>query len=527
MAKIVEFNEEARKKLQNGINLVADIVKVTLGPKGRNVMLELPYGAPLITNDGVSIAKEIELKDKFENMGAQLIKEVASKSNDIAGDGTTTATVLAQSIIKYGMEYIENGINPIILKREIEECVKEVITKLYNVSKEISSRDEIEQVGTISSADKNIGCLIAEAIEQVGEDGIVTVEEASSFETTLEVVKGLQFERGYISPYMVTNSDKMEAVLDKPYILITDKKISIMKELLPILEKVVQTSRPLLIIAEDIDGDALATIILNKMRGTLNVYAVKAPSFGERRKELLEDIAILTNGEVVSIDKGMKIEDIDLESLGEAQKIKINKDETVIIDGYSEKDRLDKRVIELKERLKVITSEYDIEKLQERIAKLSGGVAIIKVGALTEVELKEKKMRIEDALNATKAGIEEGILPGGGIALYNISKEIDGNTTGEKIIKEALKEPIKMIIENAGYDVDKVLNQLDKLENGVGFDALTGKFVDMLENGIVDPTKVTRSALQNASSIASLILTTEVLIATMEEERENKEDIIN
>ncbi|WP_297487489.1 chaperonin GroEL, partial [uncultured Cetobacterium sp.] len=523
MAKIIKFNSEARKKLEDGINILADAVKITLGPRGRNVVLEKAYGAPLITNDGVSIAKEIELEDPFENMGAQLIKEVATKANDVAGDGTTTATVLAQSIVKEGLKMVSAGANPIFLKKGIEKATKRAIELLVEKSKKVQSNSEIAQVASISAGDDEIGALIAEAMSKVGDTGVITVEEARSLETTLEVVEGMEFEKGYLSPYMVTDSERMEALLDSPYILITDKRISSMKELLPLLEKTVQTSKPLLIIAEDLDGEALATLVLNKIRGTLNIIGVKAPSFGDRRKDILEDIAILTGGQVISEEKGMKIESTELFQLGRAKKIKVTKDSTVIIDGVSEETLLKNRISQIKNQIKESTSEYDIEKLQDRLAKLSGGVAIIKVGAATEVEMKEKKLRIEDALNATRAAVEEGVIPGGGVTLAEIAHSMEyfilegEEGIGANIVKNALTSPLKQIAINAGLDGGVVVEKVKHLPEGFGLNAATEEYVNMIENGILDPTKVTRSALQNASSVSALILTTEVIIANKKE----------
>jgi len=523
MAKIIKFNADARKKLENGVNILADAVKITLGPRGRNVVLEKAYGAPLITNDGVSIAKEIELDDPFENMGAQLIKEVATKSNDVAGDGTTTATILAQAIVKEGLKMVSAGANPIFLKKGIEKATKIAVELLLKKSKKVQSNSEISQVASISAGDTEIGNLIAKAMEKVGESGVISVEEARSLDTTLEVVEGMEFEKGYLSPYMVTNSERMEAILENPYILITDKKISTMKELLPLLEKTVQMSKPLLIIAEDLDGEALATLVLNKIRGTLNVIGVKAPAFGDRRKAMLEDIAVLTGGQVISDEKGMKIEDADLSQLGNAKKIKVTKDSTVIIDGFSNQDILNSRITQIKNQISTTDSDYDKEKLQERLAKLSGGVAIIKVGAATEVEMKEKKLRIEDALNATRAAIEEGVVPGGGVALNEIANEMNNFTLegeegiGANILKKSLSSPLKQIAINAGLDGGVIVEKIKNLPDGFGLNAATEEYVHMIENGIIDPTKVTRSALQNATSIAALILTTEVIIANKKE----------
>ncbi|MGL4425467.1 MAG: chaperonin GroEL [Cetobacterium sp.] len=523
MAKLLKFNADARKKLENGVNILADAVKITLGPRGRNVVLEKAYGPPLITNDGVSIAKEIELEDPFENMGAQLIKEVASKANDVAGDGTTTATILAQAIVNEGLKMVSAGANPIFVKKGIEKAAKRAVELLLKKSKKVQSNSEILQVASISAGDNEIGVLIAKAMEKVGETGVISVEEAKSLETSLDIVEGMEFEKGYLSPYMVTNSERMEAILDNPYILITDKKISTMKELLPLLEKTVKTSKPLLIIADDLDGEALATLVLNKIRGTLNVIGVKAPGFGDRRKAILKDIAALTGGIVISDELGMKIEDADLTNLGKAKKIKVTKDSTVIIDGLSDINELESRISRIKNELSLTESEYDKEKLQERLAKLSGGVAIIKVGAATEVEMKEKKLRIEDALNATRAAIEEGVVPGGGVALTEIASEmkdfiLDGEEgIGAQILIKSLFTPLKQIAINAGLDGGVVVEKVKNLDNGFGLDAASEKYVHMINSGIIDPTKVTRSALQNATSIASLILTTEVIIANQKQ----------
>ncbi|MEG1086616.1 MAG: chaperonin GroEL [Cetobacterium sp.] len=527
MAKIIKFNEDARKKLELGVNILADAVKVTLGPKGRNVVLEKAYGSPLITNDGVSIAKEIELEDPFENMGAQLVKEVATKANDVAGDGTTTATVLAQAMVKEGLKMVSAGANPMFIKKGIEKATKEAVRHLKEISKKIQSNEEISQVASISAGDEEIGKLIAEAMEKVGETGVITVEEAKSLETTLEIVEGMQFDKGYLSPYMVTDSERMEALLDNPFILITDKKIGSMKELLPILEQVVQTSKPLLIITEDLEGDALATLVVNKLRGTLNVTAVKAPAFGDRRKAMLEDIAILTGGEVISEEKGMSLENATIADLGRANNVKVTKDSTIIVDGHSIDDVLKNRISQIKTQIEETTSEYDKEKLQERLAKLSGGVAVVKVGAATETEMKEKKLRIEDALNATKAAVEEGIVPGGGVALIEILEAMkdftlkDEEGIGVEIVKRALSAPLRQIAINAGLDGGVVVEKVKTLAPGFGLNAATEEYVNMLEAGIIDPSKVTRSAIQNAASVSALILTTEVIIANKKEEKSN------
>lgn len=526
MAKILKFDEEARKKLEIGVNTLADAVKVTLGPRGRNVVLEKSYGSPLITNDGVSIAKEIELEDPFENMGAQLIKEVATKANDVAGDGTTTATILAQAIVKEGLKMVSAGANPMFIKKGIEKATKEVINHLKSRAKKIESNEEIAQVASISAGDEEIGKLIAQAMEKVGETGVITVEEAKSLETTLEVVEGMQFDKGYVSPYMVTDSERMVAELDNPFILITDKKISNMKDILPILEQTVQSSRPMLIIADELEGEALTTLVINKLRGTLNVVAVKAPAFGDRRKAMLEDIAILTGGEVISEEKGMKLEECVIPQLGTAKKVKVTKDATIIVDGMGESEIIRARVNAIKNQMADTTSDYDREKLQERLAKLSGGVAVIKVGAATETEMKDKKLRIEDALNATRAGVEEGIVSGGGTILVEIAKDMDNfklegeEGIGVEIVKKALTAPLKQIAENAGVDGAVVLEKVKDMPEGYGFNAASEKYVNMLEEGILDPVKVTRSAIQNAASVSALILTTEVLVASKKEPKQ-------
>lgn len=528
MAKILKFNEEAREKLENGVNILADAVKVTLGPRGRNVVIEKSYGLPLITNDGVSIAKEIELEDQFENMGAQLIKEVATKANDVAGDGTTTATILAQAIVQAGLRAVKSGANPIFLKKGIERATREVVALLEKRSKKIESNEEIAQVAAISAGDEEIGRLIASAMARVGENGVITVDEGKTLETTLDIVEGMEFDRGFMSGYMASNPEKMESILENPFILITDRKINSMKEILPILEQVVKTGAPLLIIAEDLEAETLAALVVNKLRGTLNVVAVKAPSFGERRRALLEDMAILTGGELISLEKGMKIEDTLLNQLGRARQVKVTKESTVIVDGAAIKDIVEARIAQLKTIIEKTTSEYDIEKLQERIAKLSGGVALIKVGAATETEMREKKLRIEDALNATKAAVEEGIIPGGGVTLVKIAEELkDVKLQGEigigfEILKEVLYTPLKQIAENCGIDGSEVIEKMATLPEGYGFDAASETYVNMIETGIIDPAKVTRSAIQNAASVAALILTTEVLIITKKESEKDK-----
>lgn len=524
MAKVIKFNEDARKALEVGVDTLADAVKITLGPKGRNVVLDKGYGIPTITNDGVTIAKEIELKDPIENLGAQIVKEVATKSNDVAGDGTTTATVLAQALIKEGLKMVASGANPVFIRKGMEKASKKVIEELVKRAKKIESNEEIAQVGAISASDREIGELIAQAMAKVGESGVITVEEAKSLDTTLEVVEGMQFDNGYLSPYMVSDSERMVVELDSPFVLITDKKISSMKELLPILEKTVEMGRPMLIIAEDVEGEALATLVVNKLRGTLNIAAVKAPAFGDRRKAMLQDIAILTGGEVISEEKGIKLETADINFLGQAKKVRITKDNTVIVDGLGAKEDIAARVGQIKNAIEETTSDYDKEKLQERLAKLSGGVAVIKVGAATETEMKEKKLRIEDALNATKAAVEEGIVPGGGTILVQIAKAIeDFKLEGEEglgvdIVKKALYAPMRQIALNAGLDAGVVIEKVKSSEEGIGFDAAKEEYVDMVKTGIIDPTKVTRSAIQNAISVSSVLLTTEVAVANEKEE---------
>ena len=524
MGKIIKFNEDARKSLEVGVDTLADAVKITLGPKGRNVVLDRGFGAPMITNDGVTIAKEIELKDPIENLGAQIVKEVATKSNDVAGDGTTTATVLAQALIKEGLKMVVSGANPVFIRRGMEAASKKVIEELTKRAKKVESNEEIAQVGAISAGDVEIGQLIAQAMEKVGESGVITVEEARSLDTTLEVVEGMQFDNGYLSPYMVSDSERMVVEMDNPFILITDKKIANMKELLPVLEKTVETGRPMLIIAEDVEGEALATLVVNKLRGTLNVAAVKAPAFGDRRKAMLQDIAILTGGEVISEEKGIKLENTDINLLGQAKKVRITKDNTVIVDGLGAKEEIQARVGQIKNAIAETTSDYDKEKLQERLAKLSGGVAVIKVGAATETEMKERKLRIEDALNATKAAVEEGIVPGGGTILIQIVKDIeDFKLSGEEglgveIVKKALSAPLRQIVINAGIDAGVVIEKVRNSENGIGFDAAKEEYVDMVKAGIIDPAKVTRSAIQNAISVSSVLLTTEVAVGNEKEE---------
>jgi len=528
MAKDIIFGEEARRALEAGVNAVAEAVKVTLGPKGRNVVLEKKFGSPTITNDGVSIAREIELEDPFENMGAQLLKEVATKTNDVAGDGTTTATVLAQAMIREGMKNVAAGANPMLIRQGINKAVEVAVEEIHKIAQSIESKEAIAQVASISAADKEIGDLIAEAMETVGNDGVITVEESQTFGTSLDVVEGMQFDRGYVSPYMVTDTEKMEAVLDEPLILITDKKISAIQDILPVLEKVVQTGKSLLIIAEDVEGEALATMVVNKLRGTFTCVAVKAPGFGDRRKAMLEDIAVLTGGQVISEDLGLKLENTTLEMLGTARQVKVSKEETTIVEGKGEKAKIDARIAQIRAQLEETTSEFDREKLQERLAKLSGGVAVIQVGAATETELKEKKHRIEDALSATRAAVEEGIVAGGGTALIdilpaleNIKMDDPDAQVGVNIIKKALEEPVRQIAYNAGVEGSIVVEKVKEAGVGVGFNALTNKYEDMIAAGIVDPAKVTRSALQNAASIAGMVLTTESLIADIPEEKNN------
>ena len=519
MAKQVLFNEEARRALGKGVDALANAVKVTLGPKGRNVVLDKKFGAPTITNDGVTIAKDIELEDPFENMGAQLVKEVATKTNDIAGDGTTTATLLAQTMIHEGMRNVAAGANPMILKKGIDQAVKKLVDEIKSNSKKVEGKAAIAQVAAISSGDEEVGELIAEAMEKVGKDGVITVEESKSMDTNLSVVEGMQFDRGYISPYMVTDTDKMEAVLDNPYILITDRKISAIADILPILEKVVKQGKELMIIAEDLDGEALATLVVNKLRGTFKALAVKAPGFGDRRKAMLEDIAILTGGTVISEEVGRKLDSVEIEDLGQARQVRASKEETTIVDGSGDKAAIDARVEQIKKQVAETTSDFDKEKLQERLAKLAGGVAVIEIGAATEVEMKDKKLRIEDALNATRAAVEEGIVAGGGTTFVDILPALDALSaegdvqTGINIVKRAIEEPVRQIANNAGLEGSVVVENVKKSANGTGFNALTGEYVDMIGAGIVDPAKVTRSALQNAASIAAMVLTTETLVA--------------
>ena len=526
MAKEIKFSEDARKGLISGINKLADTVKVTLGPKGRNVVLEKEFGAPLITNDGVTIAREVDCEDKFENMGAQLLKEVAIKTNDVAGDGTTTATLLAQEIVLEGAKNLAAGANPMVLQKGIKKAVDKTVEELKRFSKPIETKESIAQVASVSAGDENVGKLISEAIEKVGKDGVITIEESKSTGTNLEVVEGMQFDRGYLSPYMVTDSEKMVAELESPYILITDKKITNIQDLLPVLEQVLKESKPLLIIAEDIEGEALTTLVLNKLRGTINAVAVKAPGYGDRRKAMLEDIAILTGGKVISSDLGQEIKDAQITDLGRAAKVNVEKDLTVIVDGAGDKATLEDRTNTIKNQLDNTESEFDREKLQERLAKLSGGVAVIQVGAATEVELKEKKLRLEDALSATRAAVEEGIVPGGGTVLVNCIKAVEeiaekaegDEKTGIKIILKALEAPIRQIAVNAGLDGSVILEKVKGLPEGEGYNAATDEYTDMIKIGIVDPTKVTRSALQNAASVASMILTTEAAVSIIPQE---------
>jgi chaperonin GroEL len=519
MAKDIKFSEEARRSMLRGVDTLANAVKVTLGPKGRNVVLEKKFGSPLITNDGVTIAKEIELEDAFENMGAKLVAEVASKTNDVAGDGTTTATVLAQAMIREGLKNVTSGANPMVIRKGIEKAVAVAIEELQAISKPIQGKESIAQVASISAADAEVGQLIAEAMERVGNDGVITLEESKGFTTELEVVEGMQFDRGYASPYMVTDPDKMEAVLDNPYILITDKKIQNIQEILPVLEQVVQQGKPLLLISEDVEGEALATLVVNKLRGTFNAVAVKAPGFGDRRKAMLEDIAVLTGGEVITEDLGLDLKSANIMQLGRAAKVVVTKENTTIVEGAGDSAKIQARVGQIRVQLEETTSEFDKEKLQERLAKLAGGVAVIKVGAATETELKERKLRIEDALNSTRAAVEEGIVAGGGTALVNVYNkvaaiELEGDAaTGVNIVLRALEEPVRQIAHNAGLEGSVVVERLKHEEAGVGFNAATGEWVNMMETGIVDPTKVTRSALQNAASVAAMFLTTEAVVA--------------
>ena len=523
MSKEIKFSSDARSAMVRGVDILADTVKVTLGPKGRNVVLEKSFGSPLITNDGVTIAKEIELEDHFENMGAKLVSEVASKTNDIAGDGTTTATVLTQAIVREGIKNVTAGANPIGIRRGIETAVAAAVEALKNNAIPVANKEAIAQVAAVSSRSEKVGEYISEAMEKVGKDGVITIEESRGMETELEVVEGMQFDRGYLSQYMVTDSEKMVADLENPYILITDKKISNIQEILPLLESILQSNRPLLIIADDVDGEALPTLVLNKIRGTFNVVAVKAPGFGDRRKAMLEDIAILTGGTVITEDLGLELKDATIEALGQAARVTVDKDSTVIVEGAGNPEAISHRVAVIKSQIETTTSEFDREKLQERLAKLSGGVAVIKVGAATETELKEMKLRIEDALNATRAAVEEGIVAGGGTALVNVipavtNLELTGDeATGRNIVLRALEEPVRQIAHNAGFEGSIVIDRLKNAELGTGFNAATGEWVNMIDQGIIDPVKVSRSALQNAASVASLILTTEAVVANKPE----------
>ena len=519
MAKEIRFSEDARRAMLRGVDTLANVVKVTLGPKGRNVVLEKKFGSPLITNDGVTIAKEIELEDAFENMGAQLVKEVATKTNDIAGDGTTTATVLAQAMIREGLKNVTAGANPMVIRKGIDKAVKAAVERLKEISKPVEGRSNISQVAAISAADEEVGELIADAMEKVGKDGVITVEESKGFNTDLEVVEGMQFDRGYITPYMITDTDKMEAVLENPLILITDKKISNIQEILPVLEKVVQSGKQLLIIAEDIEGEALSTLVVNRLRGTFTCVGVKAPGFGDRRKAMLQDIAALTGGQVITEELGLELKSTSLQQLGTARQVRVNKENTIVVDGAGDKADIEARVNQIKAQIEETTSDFDREKLQERLAKLAGGVAVIKVGAATETELKERKLRIEDALNATRAAVEEGIVSGGGTALVNVYEAVSGvqadgdEKTGVNIILRALEEPIRTIAANAGQEGSVIVERLKKEPVGTGYNAANGEWVNMFEAGIIDPVKVTRSALQNAASVASVFLTTEAVIA--------------
>jgi chaperonin GroEL len=527
MAKEIKFSEDARRAILRGVDALANAVKVTLGPKGRNVVLERKFGSPSIINDGVTIAKEIELEDPFENMGAQLVKEVATKTNDVAGDGTTTATLLAQAIIREGLKNVAAGANPMGIRKGIEKAVAEVVLEIEKIAKPIKGKESITQVAAVSADDEEIGQLIAEAMEKVGKDGVITVEESKTSHTELEVVEGMQFDRGYISPYMITDADKMEAVLDDPYVLITDKKIGNIQEILPMLEKVVQQGRQLLIIAEDVEGEALATLVVNKLRGTFTAVAVKAPGFGDRRKAMLQDIAVLTGGQVITEELGLDLKTTTTDMLGRARQVRVNKENTIIVDGNGEPAEISARIQQIRQQLEETTSEFDKEKLQERLAKLAGGVAVIKVGAATETELKEKKLRMEDALNATRAAVEEGIVAGGGTALVNVIRAVErveatypvgDEKTGVGIIKRALEEPVRQIAHNAGLEGSVVVERLKKEALGIGFNARTGEWVNMMEAGIVDPAKVTRYALQNAASVAAMVLTTEAVVADKPEE---------
>ena len=529
MAKQIKFGEEARKSLLEGVNKLADTVKVTLGPKGRNVVLDKSFGAPLITNDGVTIAKEIELEDKFENMGARIVKEVSEKTNDVAGDGTTTATVLAQSMIKEGVKNVAAGADPMTMKRGIDKAVKVAVDELKEISSDVNGKEDIARVASISANNQEVGDLIAEAMEKVSKDGVITIEESKTSNTELNVVEGMQFDKGYVSPYMVTDTEKMEAILENPYILITDKKISNIQEVLPLLEALMQQSGKLVVICDDIEGEALSTLVLNKLRGVLNVVAVKAPGFGDKRKAMLEDIAILTGGEVITSDLGLELKDVQIEQLGRAKQVKVQKENTIIVDGMGNKEKIAERVKQIRTQIEETTSSYDKEGLQERLAKIAGGVAVIEVGAATEVEMKDKKLRIEDALSATKAAVEEGIVAGGGTALINVIPKVEkfvetldgGEKLGAKIVLKSLEEPAKQIAVNAGLEPAVIVDKVKQSKAGIGFDASKEEYVDMKKAGIVDPTKVTRSALQNAASIASMVLTTESIVTDVPEDKCN------
>ncbi|MGK8552008.1 chaperonin GroEL [Staphylococcus epidermidis] len=529
MAKDLKFSEDARQAMLRGVDKLANAVKVTIGPKGRNVVLDKDYTTPLITNDGVTIAKEIELEDPYENMGAKLVQEVANKTNEIAGDGTTTATVLAQSMIQEGLKNVTSGANPVGLRQGIDKAVQVAIEALHEISQKVENKNEIAQVGAISAADEEIGRYISEAMDKVGNDGVITIEESNGFNTELEVVEGMQFDRGYQSPYMVTDSDKMIAELERPYILVTDKKISLFQDILPLLEQVVQASRPILIVADEVEGDALTNIVLNRMRGTFTAVAVKAPGFGDRRKAMLEDLAILTGAQVITDDLGLELKDASLDMLGTANKVEVTKDHTTVVDGNGDENNIDARVGQIKAQIEETDSEFDKEKLQERLAKLAGGVAVIKVGAASETELKERKLRIEDALNSTRAAVEEGIVAGGGTALVNIYQKVseikaEGDVeTGVNIVLKALQAPVRQIAENAGLEGSIIVERLKHAEAGVGFNAATNEWVNMLEEGIVDPTKVTRSALQHAASVAAMFLTTEAVVASIPEPENNEQ----
>ncbi|MBV5133656.1 chaperonin GroEL [Staphylococcus epidermidis] len=529
MAKDLKFSEDARQAMLRGVDKLANAVKVTIGPKGRNVVLDKDYTTPLITNDGVTIAKEIELEDPYENMGAKLVQEVANKTNEIAGDGTTTATVLAQSMIQEGLKNVTSGANPVGLRQGIDKAVQVAIEALHEISQKVENKNEIAQVGAISAADEEIGRYISEAMDKVGNDGVITIEESNGFNTELEVVEGMQFDRGYQSPYMVTDSDKMIAELERPYVLVTDKKISSFQDILPLLEQVVQASRPILIVADEVEGDALTNIVLNRMRGTFTAVAVKAPGFGDRRKAMLEDLAILTGAQVITDDLGLELKDASLDMLGTANKVEVTKDHTTVVDGNGDENNIDARVGQIKAQIEETDSEFDKEKLQERLAKLAGGVAVIKVGAASETELKERKLRIEDALNSTRAAVEEGIVAGGGTALVNIYQKVseikaEGDVeTGVNIVLKALQAPVRQIAENAGLEGSIIVERLKHAEAGVGFNAATNEWVNMLEEGIVDPTKVTRSALQHAASVAAMFLTTEAVVASIPEPENNEQ----